>query len=198
MKICARHSKTSLKWIPCYIDETYEFCKFHEVQKSFLVTWPNVRGHFEVPWPHPIMLNLKHLHWMWRLCREGEIIGQLTTLASSSSVLKQLCCHQAIMPFGEWREEHTLIEPDLHYVHVFVWVCSLTYSPLSCGVISYFLLPWFWLKRTECREGRREAMGESRKKEERVGCAWRGLFVTVNRLRVVHIIWPLMPAPPLL
>lgn len=42
--------------------------------------------------------------------------------------------------------------------------------------------------------------GDGRKQKEGGGggVARRGLFVTVNRLRVVHIIWPLMAAPPLL
>lgn len=37
-----------------------------------------------------------------------------------------------------------------------------------------------------------------RKGRRRWGSTWRGLFVIVNQLRVVHIIWPLMAAPPLL
>lgn len=49
-------------------------------------------------------------------------------------------------------------------VYVFVWVCTLTSSPLSCGAVAYSLLPWFWSNRTECVEGRREVMGESRKR----------------------------------
>lgn len=41
---------------------------------------------------------------------------------------------------------------------------------LRCG---YSLLPWFWSNTTECMEGRREAMGESRKEEE-VGVCLEG------------------------
>lgn len=45
--------------------------------------------------------------------------------------------------------------------------------------------------------------GGNRGKQKRGGREGGGplggrLFVTVNRLRVVHIIWPLMAAPPLL
>lgn len=49
-------------------------------------------------------------------------------------------------------------------VTVFVCACTLTSSPLSCGAVAYALLPWFWSNWTECVAGRREVMGESRKR----------------------------------
>lgn len=55
---------------------------------------------------------------------------------------------------------------NFEYVCPCVWVCTLTSSPLSCGAAACSLLPWFWSSRTECVEGRREVMGESRKEEE--------------------------------
>lgn len=59
-------------------------------------------------------------------------------------------------------------------VRVCVWECTLTSSPLSGGAVAYSLLPWFWSNRTECAEGRREAMGESRKDEEEAGVRLEG------------------------
>lgn len=47
-----------------------------------------------------------------------------------------------------------------------VGMCPLVSNPLSSGAAARSLLPWFWSNRTECVQGRREAMEESRKEEE--------------------------------
>lgn len=69
---------------------------------------------------------------------------------------------------------------------------------LRCGRIPSAALVLVQLNRMcggkEGGDGRKQ----KKRRRRRWGCAWRGLFVTVNQPRVVHIIWPLMAAPPLL